>query len=295
MAWSAAMSLPWKSPFNRSESSPGAKPRAAQAPRAPKAGADLTLDPRLLNAVAVSLAAVTVLLLLTAATVWVVRSPWWAIRSLEVRGELQRVNVATLRANTLPRLQGNFFTLDLAQAQQVFAAVPWVRHAVVQRVWPNQLRVTLEEHQPVARWVAPDGSERLVNNRGEVFDANLGDIDADKLPELSGPDGASLPVLQMRQALDRVFEPLNKRVASLAQSGRGSWSLVLSDGAEIELGRGTPEEVLVRTQRFASTLSQVTGSFRAPLQSADLRHNGGYAIRLKGVTTIDSAASAGRP
>ena len=295
MAWSIAMSLPWKSPFNRSGANPSAHSSASPAPRAPKAAAELTLDPRLLNAVAYGLAALTGLLLLTAATVWLMRSPWWAIRGVEVRGDLQRVNVATLRANTLPRLQGNFFTLDLAQAQQVFGSVPWVRHAVVQRVWPNQLRITLEEHQPVARWVAPDGSERLVNTWGEVFDANLGDIDADKLPELSGPDGTALQVLQMRQALDRVFEPLNKRVASLAQSGRGSWSLVLSDGAELELGRGTPEEVLVRTQRFASTLSQVTGSFRAPLLSADLRHNGGYAIRLKGVTTIDSAASAGRP
>lgn len=254
----------------------------------------LPVSPRLLNAVALAVGALIVLLMLVAATLWLMRAPWWNIRSVELRGDMQRVNAATLRANTLPRLQGNFFTLDLAQARQVYQSVPWVRHAVVQRVWPNQLRVTLQEHQPVATWAGIDGSERLVNSWGEVFEANLGDIDADKLPELSGPEGSSVQVLQMRLALDRVFSALDKRVAALSLSGRGSWSLVLSDGADIELGRGSHDEVVARTQRFASTLSQVTGAFRAPLVSADLRHSGGYAVKLKGVTTVDSAASAGR-
>jgi cell division protein FtsQ len=310
MAWSAAMNVPWKTRDADSEAhrpAAAGRGRAARAARAAAAKTDtvstdaaapgpvFTLDPRWLNALAWLLGAATLALLITVAIVWLMRAPWWSIQAIEVRGELQRLNVATLRANTMPRLNGNFFTLDLAQAQQVYASVPWVRHAVVQRVWPNRLRVTLEEHQPVARWVMPEGSERLVNHWGEVFDANQGDIDADQLPELTGPEGSSVQVLKMRMALDKAFEPLGKRVVTLAQSGRGSWSAVLSGGAEIELGRGSDDEVLARAQRFAGTVSQVIGSFKAPLLSADLRHTGGYAVRLKGVTTIESAASAGRP
>lgn len=307
MAWSAAMNFPWKTgdadskPMRATGAGRGRAARSVAATTetatadAAAAGPVFTLDPRWLNALAWLLGAATLALLITVAAVWLMRAPWWSIQAIEVRGELQRVNAATLKANTVPRLSGNFFTLDLAQAQQVYASVPWVRHAVVQRVWPNRLRVTLEEHQPVARWVMPDGSERLVNNWGEVFDANQGDIEADQLPELSGPEGSSAQLLKMRHALDKAFEPLGKRVVSLAQSGRGSWSLVLSGGAEIELGRGSDAEVLARAQRFAGTVSQVIGSFKAPLLSADLRHTGGYAVRLKGVTTIESAASAGRP
>jgi cell division protein FtsQ len=304
MAWSAAMSMRWRPWFMGGEAAQRPSLRGRKAASAARAGSGseaaaaasaLTLNPRLLNAVALAVGAAIVLLLLTAATLWLMRAPWWNLRSVEVRGDLQRVNAATLKANTLPRLQGNFFTLDLEKARQVYESVPWVRHAVVQRVWPNQLRVTLQEHQPVAVWAAVDGSERLVNSWGEVFEANLGDVDADKLPELSGPDGSSAQVLQMRQGLDRIFSPLGKRVTALSLSDRGSWSLVLSDESEIELGRGSTEEVLARTQRFAATVSQVTGAFRAPLVSADLRHSGGYAVKLKGVTTIESAASAGRP
>jgi cell division protein FtsQ len=38
------------------------------------------------------------------------------------------------------------------------------------------------------------------------------------------------------------------------------------------------------------TLPRIEATYRAPLVSADLRHAGGYAIRLKGVTTQVPAA-----
>jgi cell division protein FtsQ len=60
----------------------------------------------------------------------------------------------------------------------------------------------------------------------------------------------------------------------------------LDSGADIELGRGTDDEVLARTERFLATLTQVTQRYQRPLEYADLRHNDGYAVRLKGITTV---------
>ena len=37
-----------------------------------------------------------------------------------------------------------------------FETVPWVRRAVVRRVWPDRLAVRLEEHRAVALWVGED-------------------------------------------------------------------------------------------------------------------------------------------
>ena len=73
---------------------------------------------------------------------------------------------------------------------------------------------------------------------------------------------------------------------------RGSWAVRLDTGSQIELGRGTTEEVVARTQRFVQTLTQVTGKYgRRPeaLVSADLRHENGYAVKLRGVSTTDVA------
>ena len=64
----------------------------------------------------------------------------------------------------------------------------------------------------------------------------------------------------------------------------------LDSGAAIELGRGTEDEVVARTELFARTLSQVTGRYHQPIEYADLRHQGGYALRLRGVGTTPAAA-----
>ena len=51
----------------------------------------------------------------------------------------------------------------------------------------------------------------------------------------------------------------------------------------------TDDEVIERTQVFTATLAQVTQRYQRALQYADLRHNEGYAVRLKGVsTTVDA-------
>ena len=98
----------------------------------------------------------------------------------------------------------------------------------------------------------------------------------------------------MYQALQPMFEALDLGLEHLALTARGSWQVELDNGAQVELGRGTPEEVVARTQRFLQTLTQVTSRYgRRPdaLVSADLRHGDGYAVRLRGVGTTGADAA----
>jgi cell division protein FtsQ len=255
----------------------------------------LPVDIRLMNAIAVVVFALAGAALLAAGASWVARRPLFAIGGVRLEGDLQRNSVTTVRANAMPHLAGNFFTMDLGKARDAFEQVPWVRHAVVRRVWPNRLVVTLEEHQPVALWSGDENSDKMVNSHGEVFEANVGDVEDDSLPEFSGPDGSSAQVLAMYQRLAPVFQQLGVEMTSLAMSGRGSWKVELENGASVELGRGTPDEVIERTTRFARTVPQVLRKFHAPLESADLRHAEGYAVKLKGVTVNMDAKQPSQP
>ena len=169
--------------------------------------------------------------------------------------------------------------------------------AVVRRVWPDRLAVRLQEHQAAARWMSVDGNERLVNTLGEVFEANLGEVEGEALPLFSGPDGKSAQVMQMYQKLTPVVAPLDRRITRLDVSSRGSWGLLLgdeTDPVEVTLGRGTMQELVARTERFVGTVTQVTSAYRAPLLQADLRHNNGYAVQLKGVRSIEPSSPTGR-
>lgn len=249
------------------------------------AAASLPGDVRLMNATAALLAVVGSAALAAALLLWLAKQPVFAIQAIRIDGEVTRNSVSTIRANAAPRLEGHYFNLDLGAAKQAFEAVPWVRRAVVTRVFPNRLAVQLEEHHPAALWEGEGGAERLVNSFGEVFQANPGDVEDDALATLQGPEGSSARLLALLQRLQPAVAPLEARIERLAMSGRGSLSAVLDTGAEVEIGRGSDDEIVERVERFVGTVGQVIAQHQRPLVHADLRHNDGYAVRLKGIST----------
>ncbi len=257
-------------------------------------GSPWPLDVRLLNLGATVLFAVAGLLALGLLLTWLIRQPVFSVRAVKVDGDVTRNSASTIRANALPRLSGNYFTFDLARGKEAFETVPWVRQAVVRRVWPNRLAVTLEEHQAAAFWAVKDADDQLVNQQGEVFEVNLGDVEDEALPRLEGPPGTSAEVLAMHRRLSPAFAALDMRIDTLSLNGRGSWHAEFEDGAEIELGRGNEDEVAERADRFIATVSQVIERYQRPLLFADLRHHEGYALRLKGITTSVSTPAGNR-
>ncbi|MCE4537468.1 cell division protein FtsQ/DivIB [Pelomonas sp. P7] len=266
--------------------------------------AALPPDVRLMNAVSALLVTALLATAAWAALRWAVRLPVFNFRAIQVEGDVSRNSVASLRANALPRLHGSFLSMNLRDGRAAFEAVPWVRHAQLQRVWPMKLRVNLEEHQAAAYWEARvDGADAateasaeraLVNSFGEVFQANLGDVEDEDLPVLAGPANAAAPMLQMWRALSPAAEKLGESIERLDLSGRGSWRATFGSGAVVELGRGTQGEVVERFIQFTRSITQVTSQYHSPLLTADLRHVDGYAVKLRGVTTQTPGKPANR-
>ncbi|MDT9000273.1 cell division protein FtsQ/DivIB [Paucibacter sp. APW11] len=271
--------------------------------RAAQAQQPLPPDIRLMNGVTALLLLGLAAAVLTLALQRLMRQPVFAIRAVQVEGEVSRNSAASLRANAVPRLAGSFLSMNLQQARAAFEAVPWVRHAVVQRVWPNRLKVSLEEHKPAAYWeTKPEGADAdsdatverlLVNSFGEVFQANLGDVEDEDLPLLSGPAHASAHMLKLWQQLQTQTARLDDSIERLDLSGRGSWRITLAKGSHIELGRGSDAEVLARYGQFVASIQQITSRYKTDLLSADLRHGDGYALRLRGVSTTPTPPKGG--
>jgi len=271
--------------------------------RSPTLNTPLPPDIRLMNGVSALLVLGVLLAGVGLGLQWLVRQPVFAIRSITVEGDVSRNSAASLRANALPRMSGGFLSMNLQQTRAAFEAVPWVRHATVQRLWPARLQVTLEEHQPAAYWeTKPEGADAesdatverlLVNDHGEVFQANLGDVEDEDLPLLSGPDKSSAHMRRLWQQLQAQTARLEDSISRLDLSGRGSWRATLEKGTVIELGRGSDAEVLARYTQYVSSITQVSARFHTAVLSADLRHVDGYAVRLRGIST--SATTPGKP
>jgi cell division protein FtsQ len=226
---------------------------------------------------------------------WLLRQPTLAVRVVQVGGELTHVSEQALRQQVGPAVQGNWLTLPLAQVRSAFESVPWVRQATVQRQWPQTLKVTLQEHRPVAVW-GPAADGKLLNEQGEVFEATANDLDEDQLPTLHGPQAQSPLVLAMYHRLVPVLQPLKAPIDALELSSRGSWRVRLESGARIELGSGSDADIETRAARLVRTLPTVAshhGRGVSALEAADLRYASGYALRLRGVATVAAQPAVG--
>jgi len=260
----------------------------------PAAAMPLPLDVRLMALATSALGWALVAMVLAAAGLWAVRHPVWAINVIEVHGDLKHQNEVTFRAHMASRLRGSFLTLDLGEVKQVFESVPWVRRAVVERAFPNRIRVTLQEHQAVAWW-GQEGGARLLNRQGEVFEASAEDDETDVLPQLAGPNEQAPKVKALYDRLQPLFEQADTPLQRLELTAQGSWRALLDGSILMELGRGESADIESRVGRYLATIAQVTQQHGRRVLAADLRYPTAYAVRLHGVTTVDPAAPKALP
>ena len=256
----------------------------------------LPFDVRIMNGLASALFLSVALAALGTAVWWVAHHPSWSRGRIVVEGEVAHQSAASVRAYLAPQLRGSFLTLDLQEVKRLFETVPWVRRVVVRRDFPNGLRVTVQEHEAQAWW-GEAGSGKLVNRQGEVFEANPDEARAEGWPELAGPEGQSRQVQALYRELQGVFGHIDQGITRLELTGSGAWKARLDGGQLVELGRGQPQELLTRAQAFVGTVTQLTQRYGGrALESVDLRYPNGYAVRLRGVTTVtdDKAAKAPR-
>lgn len=207
----------------------------------------------------------------------VIAASWWGwhqlpkmpVQQVVVRGDLKQVDAAALAHAVLPSGQ-DLMTLNLQEVRARAKAVPWVREVEVRRVPPDRVELTVEEHQPLARWqdvAAPDAGPQLVNRQGEVFAASL---DA-RMPLLAGPTGTAHEVVSEAARFATV---LGELPAEVRLSARRAWHILLADGTRIDLGRN---DVMLRLERYVRVRTEVAG-LRATGLRVDLRYPNGLAV-----------------
>jgi cell division septal protein FtsQ len=97
----------------------------------------------------------------------VVNAGYFKVRTVEVAGA-SNISVDEIVLATGAVWQ-NLYSVDVAGAQRRVAAIPGIREARVEQVWPRRLRVTVEERVPVAVW-RTGGSNHAVDLDGTVLD-----------------------------------------------------------------------------------------------------------------------------
>jgi cell division protein FtsQ len=243
---------------------------------------------RIMNLAALLAALIATGLLLSASTRWLTQRPMFDFKRIEVRGDLQHVTAASIRAAIAGRLRGNFFTVRLDETRRLLETVPWVSQAAVRRIWPNRLQVTLREHRALGAW----GDGRLLSDRGELFVANIAEAEIfGPLPSFSGPAVAAAEVAARYYDFAALVAELSLSINGIDVSDRRSWSIQASGPGiaptTLELGReDSAGAVHRRLADVVAAYPMVSERVGGPPARIDARYANGIAASSPSSSTV---------
>jgi len=194
------------------------------------------------------------------------------VRVVTVDGVLKYLSSPCLQEAVITRLDGGILTQDLAGLQTAVEAIPWVRSASLRRRWPDRLELAVVERIALARW----GEAALIDADGVIFRPKMGDLPRG-LPRLSGREQDALALVQRLVDWAPRLRALGLEIESLARDARGAWTLRLSAGFSLALGK---ERVRERLSRFIRVYPRLAATGRPLL--IDMRYSNGLAIRWAG-------------
>lgn len=226
--------------------------------------------PAQLDRLSLALLALSAASVLVGGLYWLAHLPAFAFQRVVITEAPAHVTRRQIEDIVRRELRGNFFTMDLEASRRAFTRLPWVRDVSLVRRWPATLEVRIAEHEAIALW--QEGG--LVDRHGDVFQ---GATDAE-LPLFSGPEGSSRQVAERYAEIDKVLAVAGMKPRALLLSPRHAWTVELTDGTRIELGRSTD---LAPLQRFLAAYPQQLGPLVSRIGHIDLRYRNGFALRSR--------------
>ena len=204
----------------------------------------------------------------------IIGTAWWPIEWLEVSGDLQRTSASQVRATAAPLAAGGFFATDLDILRHEIEQLPWIAEAKIARVWPDTLAISLREHQPVARWNESGVLSGIAAQGGALLGIE-GSEGIQGLVRLYGPQGRHDDVLGAWFEMRPTLAEAGLHVDSLRLDERGAWTVVLTNGIELLLGR---EQRKARLERFVAVHDYLRQQDKRAGR-VDMRYANGMAVQ----------------
>jgi cell division protein FtsQ len=201
------------------------------------------------------------------------RPSTFPVRHVQLSGELGRLDMAQLREVILPHVMRGLLRLDVTKVSESVAALPWVHHATVRRVWPEVVEVEIGEEKPLARW----GNTALVNEEGALFTPPESEWPSG-LPVFEGPENTVQIMTVRYRELREVLAPVGLKVALLSMNERRAFSLDLENGMRLMLGRSDQQ---ARLERFVRAYARVVEGRTLEVRKIDLRYTNGFTVVWK--------------
>ncbi len=203
------------------------------------------------------------------------------VSNVDVLGTLDFTDRSVLQSKVEVFTGQGFYTLDIEALRSAVESLPWVAEARIAREWPGRVKVTVEEHEPAARW----NDDGLVSKRLELFQPpqlSRDDVRYTEwqsvfasLPELRGDAGRHSAVLDDYRRYSEALGALGLRVTGLVEDARLSQTIELDGNVTLRLGYEDHER---RLGRFVDVYPRFAESLKSDPVTFDMRYSDGFSL-----------------
>ncbi|WP_439294784.1 cell division protein FtsQ/DivIB [Lonepinella sp. BR2882] len=166
-----------------------------------------------------------------------------------------------------------FFGQDVNAVRDQIQSMPWIKGALVRKIWPDRLSILVIEYTPVAYW----NENEFVTSDGTVFSLPFDKLKNTDMPRLFGSDYQSKEVLEAWYKIYKDLKAKNLNLKTLAVNERGSWEIMLDNDITLKLGRG---EWKSKIDRFVTIYPQIEVPENKKINYVDLRYKVGAAVNF---------------
>ena len=204
------------------------------------------------------------------------RKIYFPIKNISIESKIINVNKDDVFEKSKNYLDSkSFFNFKINILKNEIEKVSWVRSADIKRVYPDEVKIYIKEHVPVAIW----NNKSYMNNSGDIF--FIHDIKKN-LPMINSNESRNKIMHVYFSLLLKYISDYNLdiEIKKIEENEIRSISAHLSSGIIVKFGS---KDIKSKIHTFFKAYKTLNSSDLKKIGYIDMRYSNGFSIGWKGV------------
>lgn len=167
-----------------------------------------------------------------------------------------------------------YFKQDISKVKDKIMQIPWVKNVNVHKIYPDALKIYIEEYQPFAFY----NQNSLITTTGDVFTLPAIRFKANKLPMIEAKNISPKEAISLWHKLQIELKQRNLVIKKLQINEIKAGIIVLANNIELKLGVGNWAN---KIDLFLKLLPKIKVPLGKKINYIDLRYQNGLAVGFK--------------
>ena len=200
---------------------------------------------------------------------------YFPIKNISIESKIINVNEDDVLEKSKSYYSKSFFNFKINILKKEIETVSWVKSADIRRVYPNEIKIYITEHVPIAIW----NNKSYMSNLGDIF--FIHDIKKN-LPMINSNESRNKIMHMYFLLLLKHMSDYNVdiEVKKIEENDIRSLSAHLSSGIIVKFGS---KDVSDKIHTFIKVYKILNTSDLEKIRYIDMRYSNGFSIGWKGV------------